>query len=71
MFSKKFGREYKLLSDFVSKQIRKTKKKHYDNVFDDNGNILRQTWKIINKVLSKTENRIRLEIKFLGKYIRS
>ena len=55
--------EYKLFHNFVDNQIRIAKKKHYEKVFHENRNNLRQTWNVINKVLSKTSNRSRLEIK--------
>ena len=38
-------------------------KKCYEKVFHENKNNLRETWNVINKVLSKTSNRNRLEIK--------
>ena len=55
-------REYKLFRNFVNNQIRIAKKKYYETFFLENKNNLRPTWKVVNKVLSKTVNRIKLEI---------
>ena len=50
-------REYKNFRNVVNNQIRMAKKKYYKKIFNENKNNLKQTWSVINKVLSKKEKK--------------
>ena len=51
----------------MNNKIRVAKKKYSVREFLENKIIIRQTWNVINKLLSKTGNRSRLEIKLIIK----
>ena len=55
--------KYKYFRNFVNSQIRTAKKKCYEKLLNENKNNLKQTWNVINKVLSRTEKRSKFEIK--------
>ena len=58
--------EYKLFRKFINNQFRMTTKKYYEKLIHENKS-LRKTYNVQNKVLCKTRQRSRLEIKSINK----
>ena len=58
-------REYNYFRNLVNCQIRKSKLDYYRRIFSEIKNDLKQTWKVINKVLSTNRSRRNFSIKSL------
>ena len=55
--------EYKSFRNFVTNQIRSSKKDYYSKLFDNYKNDIKSTWRTINKILKPNSNNKRSSIK--------